>query len=108
MKSANVLLNFIFNDADRFMISGKILEYMASEIPIISIGSKKNPISKLFSKSELMKVFKADDLDGIYLFLDKLIKSWQRGIPLFNRVEKISKYSREELSKKLDSILRDL
>lgn len=108
MKSANVLLNFIFNDADKFMISGKILEYMASEIPIISIGSKENPISKLFSKSELMKVFKADDLDGIYLFLDKLIKSWQRGIPLFNRVEKMSKYSREELSKKLDSILRDL
>ena len=108
MKSANVLLNFIFNDADKFMISGKILEYMASEIPIISIGSKENPISKLFSKSELMKVFKADDLDGIYLFLDKLIKSWQRGTPLFNRVEKISKYSREELSKKLDSILRDL
>ena len=108
IKSANLLLNFIYNDVDKFMISGKILEYMASEVPIISVGSKKNPISKLFSKSKLLKVIEVDDLDGSYIFLDKLIKSWQSGKPLFNKIKNIDMFSRENLSKELDSILRSI
>ena len=108
IKSANLLLNFIYNDVDKFMISGKILEYMASEVPIISVGSKKNPISKLFSESKLLKVIEVDDLDGSYIFLDKLIKSWQSGKPLFNKIKNIDMFSRENLSKELDSILRSI
>ena len=38
MKSADLLLNFIFKGAETQMISGKLLEYMATEVPILSIG----------------------------------------------------------------------
>ena len=75
---------------------------------IISVGIKKNPISKLFSKSKLLKVIEVDDLDGSYIFLDKLIKSWQSGKPLFNKIKNIDMFSRENLSKELDSILRSI
>ena len=41
-------------------------------------------------------------------FLDKLIKSWQSGKPLFNKIKNIDMFSRENLSKELDSILRSI
>ena len=43
MKSADLLLNFIFRGAENQMISGKLLEYTATEVPILSIG---NPYSE--------------------------------------------------------------
>ena len=40
MKSADLLCNFIFKEAENQMISGKLLEYLATEIPILCIGSE--------------------------------------------------------------------
>ena len=46
MKSADLLCNFIFKEAQNQMISGKLLEYLATEIPILCIGSPDTNTSR--------------------------------------------------------------
>ena len=49
IKSADLLLNFIFKGGESDMISGKLLEYMATEVPIISIGDPNSEAARFLN-----------------------------------------------------------
>ena len=50
-----LLLNFIFRGADREMISGKLLEYLATAIPLLSIGDPQSEAARFLAKPLSLK-----------------------------------------------------
>ena len=72
MKSAHLLLNFIFEGAQMQMISGKILEYMATGVPVLSIGDSNSEAGKFINQGTAAKMLNTHDLEGITDFIQQV------------------------------------
>ena len=105
IKSADLLVNFFFIGAEKEMISGKIMEYLATEIPILSIGNPKSEAGKILSKASYTKMFLRDSDKEIQIFLEKVILNKGK---LTNRFPNLDKWSRKKITNKLSNLLSDL
>ncbi len=98
MKSANLLINFIFIGAQTQMISGKILEYIATEIPILSIGNPDSEAAKFLEQGTAAVMLDQSNLKEMRLFIDTVICKKDT---LHNEFPSLEKWSREALTKRL-------
>ena len=98
MKSANLLINFIFIGAQTQMISGKILEYIATEIPILSIGNPDSESAKFLEQGTAAVMLDQSNLKEMRLFIDTVISQKDT---LHNEFPSLEKWSREALTKRL-------
>ena len=106
IKKANLLLNFTYNSTSNDkMIPGKILEYIATGIPILSIGNTNNYLSKFLLKGTCAKTFSDNDLKEMKFFVEKVIGSFIKNKPLNNSFPDIENYSRMVLTKKLSNVI---
>jgi hypothetical protein len=80
------------------MISGKLLEYIASKRPILSLGATNSEAAKLINKGSCAVMFDSNDLEGITFFINRIIEQKET---LFNEFPEIEKWSRESLTKAL-------
>jgi len=98
MKSANLLINFIFIGAQTQMISGKILEYIATEVPILSIGNPDSEAAKFLEQGTAAVMLDQSNLKEMRLFIDTVISQKDT---LYNEFPSLEKWSREALTKRL-------
>jgi len=98
MKSAHLLLNFIFMTAQTQMISGKLLEYMATHVPILSIGDPDSEAGKFIEQGTAAKMLDAKDVKGIYVFIEQIAKQKES---LQNDFPQLERWSREGLTRRL-------
>jgi len=105
MKSADILLNFIFSGAQKEMISGKLLEYIAIKKPILSIGDPDSEAGKFIKQGSEAKMIEAHNTIEIKQFL---IRVMQKKGQLINNFPNIQKWSREALTRRLESLLLEL
>ena len=98
MKSAHLLLNFIFEGAQMQMISGKILEYMATGVPVLSIGDSNSEAGKFINQGTAAKMLNTHDLEGITDFIQQVASQKGR---LQNEFPDLENWSREGLTKRL-------
>ena len=68
MKKAHLLLNFIFKGAQTQMISGKLLEYVATSIPVLSIGNPRSAAGEFISQGSAAVMLDAKDTKEISAF----------------------------------------
>lgn len=102
MKSGDLLLNFVFRDADQDMISGKLMEYLASGVPVLSIGNPKSEHGRLLVKFPLAQTILSTDKPAIKKFVGLII---QKKRNTKNQREGIENWSRESITKELNDIL---
>ena len=102
MKSGDLLLNFIFKGADRDMISGKLLEYLASEVPVLSIGNPKSEAGRLLDECSLAQMIDSKSSIAIQKFIGLMI---QKKDNAKNQWEGIERWSRENITAALNDIL---
>ena len=102
MKSGDLLLNFIFKSAHQDMISGKLFEYLATEIPVLSIGNSNSDVGNLFSEASFAEMLPSNDKKAIQNFIIKAIKEKGKA---GNKLPGIEKWSRYELTKDLIDII---
>jgi hypothetical protein len=100
MKSADLLLNFVFKGAEHQMLSGKLLEYIATEVPILSIGNPKSEAGLFLNKGSHSWMVEKDNKSKIELILKTLIDKKVK-----NKFPKLSQWSRLSLTKKLSHII---
>ena len=98
MKSGDLLLNFIFDGAQTEMISGKLLEYFATEVPVLSIGDPSSAAGKFIAKGSCARMFKPSQEKEIFAFLSELYaaKHSQR-----NTFPQLQDWTREAICKQL-------
>jgi glycosyltransferase involved in cell wall biosynthesis len=101
MKSANLLFMCLpmIENASIF-VSGKLLEYLASEQPILGILDPKSDAAFLIENYSNGKVFRQEDISKIAVFIDEV----QRNQIQMSRY-KISDFERKETTKKLACFL---
>jgi len=103
MKKAHLLLNFIFTGAQTQMISGKLLEYLATSIPVLSIGDPLSAAGEFLSKGTAAVMLNVTDAKEIQRFI---IKTASEKGSLFNNFPELAQWSRESLTKRLiDDVL---
>ena len=98
MKSADLLCNFIFKEAENQMISGKLLEYLATGLPILCIGSPDTDISKFLSNTTYVCIAKDYEKNVIEDYIINLIDFEKKPK---NKSLNIKNWSREEITKRL-------
>ncbi len=108
IKSAHLLLAFSFEQTSDQMISGKLLEYLSSAVPLIVIGNPKSQVAQIVNKGTHSKVYKNSDYNKIQNHFLTLIQAWLDNISMINHFEGISEFSREKLTVKLEEILLSL
>lgn len=96
MKSGDVLLNFIFRGAENQMISGKLLEYMATQVPILSLGDPESEVGQLLMQGTAAQMVTAHNTKGQIDFLEQCAKNPQKNIYL-----DADKWSRQALTHRL-------
>jgi glycosyltransferase involved in cell wall biosynthesis len=102
MKSGDLLLNFIFKGADLDMISGKLLEYLATEVPVLSIGDPQSEAGKLLSLASFAQMIDAEDIEAIKAFIEKAFHQRSKAQ---NQMADIKKWSRENIAVALSVLL---
>ena len=98
MKKAHLLLNFIFKGAQTQMISGKLLEYLATNVPVLSIGNPRSTAGEFLSQGSASVMLDAKSTKEISAFIEKT--AFQKG-NLFNHFPQLDQWSREGLTKRL-------
>jgi glycosyltransferase involved in cell wall biosynthesis len=102
MKSGDLLLNFIFKGADLDMISGKLLEYLATEVPVLSIGDPQSEAGKLLKLASFAQMIDADDTEAIKAFIEKAAHQKNK---TRNQMADIEKWNRENIARTLSGLL---
>ncbi len=107
IKNAELLVNFLFQSEEpSLMISGKLMEYIATENPIISIGDENSEAKKLLEQGDNAKMIAPEKSKQMVAFIEKNIKDWQQGNLVKNKMPNLHQYSRENVTKQLTHILQ--
>lgn len=102
MKSADLLVNIIFTGAEQQMISGKLLEYIATEKPILCLGNPDSEVGRFLMKGTAGVILSPNAEKEILEFIGKAIK--EKG-KLRNKFPQIEDWSRATLSSRLARLL---
>lgn len=107
MLNANLLLNSLAETKEsELLISGKLMEYVATGNPVLVLGNPKGDAAQLLSTIERAEVFSRLDKNGIQDFLEKIYSAWSRG----DKYEKgnIEIHSRYETARLYSSLINEL
>ena len=102
MKSGDLLLNFIFKTAEEDMISGKLFEYLATEIPVLSIGNPNSESGNLLSQASFSEMISSNNKIAIQNFIVKAITQKGKAV---SKLQGIEKWSRLEITKDLIELI---
>ena len=109
IKSSHLLINFNYkNTEETDMISGKLIEYLASGSPIINFSNSAKE-SEIVLKTSI-KSFNANKnkIDQVVNFIKSEYSEWLEGRYKKQKPINISSLSRENLTQKLLDIIRKL
>ncbi len=106
--NAELLLNsFAISDESALLVSGKLMDYIATGNPIIGLGHPEGDAAELLKNYQDARIFDRSDVEGIQLFIERIYLQWQKGGRKFNR-ESYSQFSRERTTEELAEVIRNL
>ena len=109
MKSSHLLVNFNYQATDTpDMVSGKLIEYLATGSPIINFSHANSESESLISISEDSVTYTKNDLDKIISYISKSYNAWLKGEFKEKIPVNISDFSRLNLTKRLANILKEI
>lgn len=108
MKSSHLLVNLLANmEQSNILISGKMMEYIATGNAILSIGDTEGDAAKLLSGLEFAQTFNPKDIEQISSFIDTIFSRWKSGQTIKNNTAKIEAFSRYQTTVELSKILEN-
>lgn len=98
--NADMLLNsFAITDDSSILVSGKLMDYLATGNPVIGLGSANGDAAKLVAGMEHVRIFDRKDMDSIERFIEFVYFRWMEG-GKYQPVD-ITQYSRKSTAKQL-------
>ncbi len=109
MKSSHLLVNFNYHRTDTpDMVSGKLIEYLATGSPIINFSHANSESESLISISEDSVTCSENDVEQVITYISKRYNAWLKGEFKEKIPDNISDYSRLKLTERLGNILREI
>tara|TARA_B100000575_G_scaffold57829_1_gene43669 strand:- start:25387 stop:26673 length:1287 start_codon:yes stop_codon:yes gene_type:complete len=106
IKSSHLLINFNYLDTEETdMVSGKLIEYLASGSPIINFSNNAIESEILLNKSEDSFNANDGDIDKVVKFIISKYSEWSKGNFIKKVPEDIHTLSRENLTKRLFELI---
>ena len=109
IKSSNILVNFTYKSTEETdMLSGKLIEYLATGSPIINFSEDAEESKLILSLSQ--KSFNADYSSGnrVAEFIIKEYESWMHGNYKKQNLNNLEFLTREKLTKNLIDIINKI
>ena len=109
MKSSHLLVNFNYQGTDTpDMVSGKLIEYLATGSPIINFSHANSESESLISISENSVTYSENDLDKVITYISKSYNTWLKGEFKEKIPDNLADYSRLNLTKRLANVIREI
>ncbi|HLG35252.1 MAG TPA: glycosyltransferase [Bacteroidia bacterium] len=109
MLNADLLLNSLAEtENSELLISGKLMEYVASRTPILCLGNLKGDAADLLRHLEFAIVKARGNVEEIYSYVDLIFSRWRRNLPSENAIGSINNYSRLETARQLAELIHDV
>jgi len=106
MLSSDLLLNSLAEmDNSELLISGKLMEYIAANKPILCLGNPNGDAANLLKEFDNSKVFDRKDSAQIIEYLDKLFYNWTSKLVNTVMSDNYQKYSRYETTRQLAELI---
>ncbi|MFY0650656.1 MAG: glycosyltransferase family 4 protein [Cyclobacteriaceae bacterium] len=104
-QSASIQL-LLLNQSEnaKWILPGKMYEYMFSGKPILTLGEPESDVNDMLMECEAGKVIGFDEKEQIRSFVKKAFVDHQQGI-VFKRSANVLQYSRRNLTEKLSQIM---
>ncbi|TXC81537.1 glycosyltransferase family 4 protein [Luteibaculum oceani] len=109
MRAATALLFIIpRTDSNRYILTGKIFEYLASGTPIVAIGPPRGDAAKIISEAERGTMFDYSDTEAIEQLILDLYNHHRDGSLEKENTDAVFGFSRSEQTKKLVEVINTL
>lgn len=102
-----LLLLEMDKEETKVILPGKLFEYMAARRPILALGPKGGAIAPILKETNAGSYYTYQETTAIYKYLEKQYEAFKSG-NIQGHSGQIEAYSREAVSKKMASLLRDL
>lgn len=99
MKAAQVLLLCVYEQT-RFVLTGKLFEYVAAKRPILCVGPIDGDAAHVIEETHAGQTFSFDDINGIKKHLINLYSRFEKGELYFSE-SNTKKYSYKQLAKQM-------
>jgi len=107
MLSADLLFNSLAEMGNsELLISGKLMEYIAANKPILCLGNPKGDAANLLSEFDHCKVFDRNENQLIIDYLSKIFSFWINKTTFIRKTEKHLLYSRYETTRQLAELIK--
>jgi len=110
LNSADALLAILNEEASKFSVPSKILNYLCAGKPIILSAPKENLSTKIINESKSGKSFEPNDLDGINNFLRILLndKDLKKKYSLNAREYALRNFNIVKISAQFENLINNL
>lgn len=109
LKSAQILLLPIDEfDGSKWVLTGKLFEYMAAGRPVLCIGPTDGDAAGVINETGIGETFDFDDSDGLVNYLLKQHHLFLANELKLNKHTGVASYSRRELTRKLALLLDEI
>ena len=110
LNSADALLAILNEEASKFSVPSKILNYLCAGKPIILSAPKDNLSTKIINESKSGKSFEPFDFDGINNFLKILMsdKDLKKKYSLNAREYAVKNFNIEKISAQFENLINNL
>lgn len=109
LTSAQILLLPIDDfDGAKWVLTGKLFEYMASRRPVLCIGPTDGDAAMLIKETGIGETFEFNDREGLMNYLIKQHSLYLLKELKPNKNSNVSQYSRRELTRKLAMLLDEI
>ena len=106
MMSSFVLLLLIPQaDNNKFILTGKVFEYLATGRPVLVVGPIENIAARIVRQANAGEAFEYDDAEGMRDFLRRQYQNYITGIHPEPDWEVIRQYSRKQLTQRLVDVI---
>jgi glycosyltransferase involved in cell wall biosynthesis len=106
MASSDVLLLLIpYAENSKFILTGKVFEYLATGKTVLAIGPADSKAARIVQQANAGATFEEDDAEGMKNFLLRQYQNRIKGIQTSPDWETIRQFSRERLTQRLAEII---
>lgn len=106
MLSSDLLFNSLAEmEKSELLISGKLMEYIASGKPVLCLGNPNGDAAFLLKEYQYSGVYSRANIDGIILYLKTIFDNWMNKTNLAVKSGIVNRYSRFETTRQLANLI---
>lgn len=109
MGASILLLLITQSERNIRILPGKTFEYLRMGKPVLGLGPENGEVARIINETKTGKIIEYNDVQAIYKYLKMFFNNWNESKNKFKIPKQvISKYSRENLTRKIANVFNEI